>query len=88
MSNKANIMGTDSNKIQKHIINKIVHATGSKLLMHVDLTGNPASGNTSIAANALAQQIVTTSTMLQLDGISIYFGDYNAVKIGIASDWL
>jgi hypothetical protein len=55
MSNKANIIGADSGKIQKHIINNKFHANGSRLLMHVDLWGSPISGDNPVAANSLAQ---------------------------------
>jgi hypothetical protein len=56
--------------------------------MHIDLNDNPISGATTVPANNLALELVTTVTSLKLDGISIYFGDYNAVAMNTASNWL
>lgn len=56
--------------------------------MHVDLENFPVSGPVPASPASLAQQLVTTATELQLDGISLYFTDYNAVKDNTASDWL
>lgn len=88
LGNKAHPLGTSSKQIQKHILDNIFHANGSSLLMHVQLVNCPISGSVPVSAGSLAQEIVTTVTELQLDGISIQFADYNAVKQNTASDWL
>lgn len=87
MGNKANPIGSSSRTIQQHIVDKIFHKNGSRILMHVNLRF-PVSSSPAVSSAALGQEIVTTSTELQLDGISIAFSDHNAVKDNTASDWL
>lgn len=37
MANKNNIYGTNSSEIRKYVLDKVFHANGSKLYMHVEL---------------------------------------------------
>lgn len=88
MGNKPNIYGASSSQVQKYILDNVFHSNGSRLLLHVDLVKFPVSGSPSINATALGQELVMAVTELQLDGISILFTDFNAVKDNTASDWL
>jgi hypothetical protein len=88
MSGAANTIGSNSSQIQKHILNEVFHRNGTRLLMHLDLTDSPISGYSPVAASVLAQQLISAVTSLQLDGISILFGDYYAVAMRTASEWL
>ena len=41
MGNKPNRISSDDSKIREHVVDKVFHAKGSKLLMNVDLTNSP-----------------------------------------------
>lgn len=55
--------------------------------MNVDLTDGPISSQ-QVDAVTLGREVVASAQALNLDGVSLEFKDYHAVKDNTASDWL
>lgn len=55
LGNKPSPFANSNTQLQSHVLDKVFHANGSKLLMHVDLLKFPISGSSPLSATNLGQ---------------------------------
>lgn len=73
MGNKNTVYGSNGKDVRKYVVDRVFHANGSKLYMHVEFRKGAVSGLMPVNPVTLAQNIVVVCTELDFDGVSIQF---------------